>query len=457
MRKCSIKRPQAFWGTLIGLAGTVASSLINANQQKKYLAAQTANQKSYDDDIKKYTLAQNQTNVLNDMLLNEENFKDKGEDLIFNEGGKISTKAPFKITSGGTAIPIGNQSFLLRGRSHNTGGIDMTFGKNKRNVNINAEGGEVVTKFGPRTAMIFSDRINLGNGLTPAKAVRLGFNPTTIADIQQSVNGNHTNTPVKGNKNKAELGDWINFGADITSALATGLINRNAYKRINTNVTAPQYYEETPVILDTKYHNRAQLANLDRMRLASNKSIGENTSSSSVAQARMRLNNLDYGLKQNELLDYAANQEANLRNIQAELNQGVRQRNTANRNIWAQQVAESANRQAELKNDLRLTRGANWIRFVKNLNTSGNNLYNAIEQRKQDYNTLRAYMAASNHGTVETFLNNGGSFGLRNDINDYNTLKNKNKTQALSIDEINLMNNLYGRFTPLQRRLYRIG
>ena len=384
-----------------------------------------------------------------------------GQDLIYACGGRKSlraaTGAKVKITDGGVAIPIGNGNFLLRGSSHNQvnesghTGIGMKVGKRT----IEAEGGEVIRPT-RKSLLIYSRRLPLANGLTPAQSVLAGYNPQDVFAAQQQENGNNS-TPVKGNRKKAAVGDWINFGSDIATALGTSLINRNAYNKLRVDLTRPEYYEETPVVLDTTYHNAAQLANLERIRLAGNRSIGQNTASSQVAQARMRLNNLDYGLKQNELMDYKENQEAALRNTQAQIDQAVRQRNIANKLQHSREVADISNRERELENNRTLMRAQNWTNMLAGFNRAGTNLYTAIQQRNADNNALRAYMAASNPGSYETFLSNGGSFGNKIDAEYYNALKEKNKTQALTTDEINLMNNLYSRFTPLQRRLYKIG
>ena len=469
MNRYSLKRggqrPQAWFGAVLALASTAANLYNNYENKEAELAMHNAN-------IARENIETERQNAFNRGLARAKAMKDYydyeqqrktnlGQDLIYACGGRKSlraaTGAKVKITDGGVAIPIGNGNFLLRGSSHNQvnesghTGIGMKVGKRT----IEAEGGEVIRPT-RKSLLIYSRRLPLANGLTPAQSVLAGYNPQDVFAAQQQENGNNS-TPVKGNRKKAAVGDWINFGSDIATALGTSLINRNAYNKLRVDLTRPEYYEETPVVLDTTYHNAAQLANLERMRLAGNRSIGQNTASSQVAQARMRLNNLDYGLKQNELMDYKENQEAALRNTQAQIDQAVRQRNIANKLQHSREVADISNRERELENNRTLMRAQNWTNMLAGFNRAGTNLYTAIQQRNADNNALRAYMAASNPGSYETFLSNGGSFGNKIDAEYYNALKEKNKTQALTTDEINLMNNLYSRFTPLQRRLYKIG
>lgn len=442
MNKYSLKRggqrPQALIGAIIGLASTAASLYSNWKNRQAQIQTNNDNIAAQNAEIERQNQlasANNQANSLNNYYAAEEMRKRNLEqDLIYACGGKKSlraaTGAKVKITDGGVAIPIGNGNFLLRGSSHNQvnesghTGIGMKVGKRT----IEAEGGEVIRPT-RKSLLIYSRRLPLANGLTPAQSVLAGYSPQDVFAAQQQENGNNS-TPVKGNRHKAAPGgitpyDWVNLGSDIATALGTGLGNYIGYKKLNTKLARPTYYEETPVVLDTRYHNAAQLANLDRMRLVGNRTIGQNTANSQVAQHRMRLNNLDYLGRQNELLDYATNQEAALRNTQAQIEQGVRQRNIAAKNAWSAQVADITNRERELENNRRLMLTQNHANTLAGINRGLSNFTGSILQREQDLNSIRAYMAASNPGTMKVFYNNGGTLGRKADIEFYNSLNDE--------------------------------
>ena len=427
------QRPQAWIGAVIGLASTAASLYSNWKNRQAQVQINNDNIAAQNAEIERQNqlaLANNQANSLNNYYTVEELRKrNLGQDLIYACGGRKSlraaTGAKVKITDGGVAIPIGNGNFLLRGSSHNQvnesghTGIGMKVGKRT----IEAEGGEVIRPTN-RSLLIYSRRLPLANGLTPAQSVVAGYNPQAVFAAQQQENGNNS-TPVKGNRHKAALGDitpydWVNLGSDIGTTLGIGLGNYIGYKKLNTKLVKPTYYEETPVILDTRYYNNAQLANLERMRLAGNKSIGQNTASSQVAQARMRLNNLDYGLKQNELFDYAANYNANMRNQQAQLEQGVRQRNIANRLQNSREVADTINRERELNNNRILMLIQNHANTLAGINRGLSNFSSSILQRRQDNNALSAMIAASNPGSYKIAIMNGFNPGVSALINEYN-------------------------------------
>lgn len=96
------------------------------------------------------------------------------------------TKKRIRITDGGIALPLGNNTFLMKGRLHSQGGIGIgNGGKN----DIEVEDGEVV-KFNKDNIQVLSDQPML-NGISPANALLAGGNFNKIFKAQQSINGNN--------------------------------------------------------------------------------------------------------------------------------------------------------------------------------------------------------------------------------------------------------------------------
>lgn len=96
------------------------------------------------------------------------------------------TKKRIRITDGGIALPLGNNTFLMRGRLHSQGGIGIgNGGKN----DIEVEDGEVV-KFNKNNIQVLSDQPML-NGISPANALLAGGSFNKIFKAQQSINGNY--------------------------------------------------------------------------------------------------------------------------------------------------------------------------------------------------------------------------------------------------------------------------
>lgn len=126
--------------------------------------------------------------VINDLLTNY-NYEDRNTTDEMRYGGKARSKrrVPIKITDGGVAQRIGNNTFLLRGSSHEQvnpsgqTGIGIKVGNNE----IEAEGGEVAQRVG-NALRIFSAQPMI-NGVSPAQAVEAGANKNRIFAIQEAL------------------------------------------------------------------------------------------------------------------------------------------------------------------------------------------------------------------------------------------------------------------------------
>lgn len=146
--------------------------------------------RSYDEyqaDIDAEAEARRQE-VINDLLTNY-NYEDRNTTDEMRYGGKARSKrrVPIKITDGGIAQRIGNNTFLLRGSSHEQvnpsgqTGIGIKVGNNE----IEAEGGEVAQRVG-NALRIFSAQPMI-NGVSPAQAVEAGANKNRIFAIQEAL------------------------------------------------------------------------------------------------------------------------------------------------------------------------------------------------------------------------------------------------------------------------------
>lgn len=146
--------------------------------------------RSYDEykaDVEAEAEARRQE-VVNDLLSNY-NYEDRNTTDEMRYGGKARSKkrVPIKITDGGVAQRIGNNTFLLRGGSHEQvnpsgqTGIGIKVGNNE----IEAEGGEVAQRVG-NALRIFSAQPMI-NGVSPAQAVEAGANKNRIFAIQEAL------------------------------------------------------------------------------------------------------------------------------------------------------------------------------------------------------------------------------------------------------------------------------
>ena len=156
----------------------------------EYSQVEDIQDRSYDEykaDVDAEDEARRQE-VIND-LLNNYNYEDRNTTDEMRYGGKARSKrrVPIKITDGGVAQKIGNNTFLLRGSSHEQvnpsgqTGIGIKVGNNE----IEAEGGEVAQRVG-NALRIFSAQPMI-NGVSPAQAVEAGANKNRIFAIQEAL------------------------------------------------------------------------------------------------------------------------------------------------------------------------------------------------------------------------------------------------------------------------------
>lgn len=129
--------------------------------------------------------------------------------------GKTLGAKGIYITDGGDATKIGNNTYLLRGGSHEdvneTGqtGIGINVGGNE----VEAEGGEVAQKKNG-ALRIFSAQPILGNGMSPAQAILRGYNKDKVFNAQQAFK-KRNGLKDDGSKAKWGTNDWINVAKTV--------------------------------------------------------------------------------------------------------------------------------------------------------------------------------------------------------------------------------------------------
>lgn len=173
-------RKKCWIGAAIGAATSIAGSLFGNSAQKREMRRQQSI-RDWQDATQE---AANMTSVLN-------NSRDYQEDYLrqFRTAARLGKTLGAKgiyITDGGNATKISNNTYLLRGGSHEdvneTGqtGIGINVGGNE----VEAEGGEVAQKKNG-ALRIFSAQPILDNGMSPAQAVMSGANKDRVFNAQQ--------------------------------------------------------------------------------------------------------------------------------------------------------------------------------------------------------------------------------------------------------------------------------
>ena len=187
LKRKEADRPRAFWGSLISAGVGIASALLNSKAQEKQRRLQ-ANLEDYNNSLKE---AQSMTNALNAGQDYQQNYLQQ-----FKQQARLGTtrrlgSRNIMITDGGNAKKIGNNTYLLRGGSHED--INET-GQTRIGINvggneIEAEGGEVAQRKG-NSLRIYSAQPILG-GMSPAQAIIRGYNKDKVFNAQQRFKKNN--------------------------------------------------------------------------------------------------------------------------------------------------------------------------------------------------------------------------------------------------------------------------
>lgn len=205
--------------------------------------------------------------------------------------------------------------------------------------------------------------------------------------------------------------DWYGLGADLVSSIGGSILGLGAYKNLDFDYNLPNFVEESPVALNTTYHNEAQKSNVERNRLNSRNSILRNTMSGSTAVGRMQGVDTNALYQLNQLADEKTNKETELMNQNLLNEQQVRARNAAARNQYYNTVASIKNAAIQAKNEAELAKGQILSGTLQGI---GNSFQNLINQGRQNYDDNQAMLmgvAASDYATPSRLLELGVDVG----------------------------------------------
>lgn len=345
------------------------------------------------------------------------------------------------VVSGGVAIPLGENMYLMKGRKHKNGGIDIG---NDPKTGIEVEDGEVM-QMTNKGAKIFS-AMPLLRGSSPANEVLSGANPNDVFRRQEAykdrnginddgskkkaIGGNYkgswgnlypqvsknpgyyvrrdtlykednkNNIFTKFFKNKDNVSDLIGVGSNILGSTLSYFRNKSMLKNmqapIKPTIVAPASYQQTK--LKTNVNINPQLDTLRNSSAIYNNSVDNNTASSRVALARKQANRLNINNQINALHGNKENQETELINRDR-----LQQQQTANQNVA--QYNDYLNRKAALdneynnqlinfKNTINEKKAENAVSLFSNANAAIQDILGRREQRTNERNTIAAYLAS---------------------------------------------------------------
>lgn len=234
-----------------------------------------------------------------------------------------------------------------------------------------------------------------------------------VSTPTSGVSENKTIPTYIGNKSGMIIrdADWYGLGADLVSSIGGSILGLGAYKNLDFDYNLPNFVEESPVALNTTYHNEAQKSNVERNRLNSRNSILRDTMSGSTAVGRMQGVDTNALYQLNQLADEKTNKETELMNQNLLNEQQVRARNAAARNQYYNTVASIKNAAIQAKNEAELAKGQILSGSLQGI---GNSFQNFISQGRQNYDDIQAMLmgvAASDYATPSRLLELGVDVG----------------------------------------------
>lgn len=234
-----------------------------------------------------------------------------------------------------------------------------------------------------------------------------------VSTPTSGVSENKTIPTYIGNKSGMIIrdADWYGLGADLVSSIGGSILGLDGYKNLDFDYNLPNFVEESPVALNTTYHNEAQKSNVERNRLNSRNSILRNTMSGSTAVGRMQGVDANALYQLNQLADEKTNKETELMNQNLLNEQQVRARNAAARNQYYNTVASIKNAAIQAKNETELAKGQILSGSLQGI---GNSFQNFINQGRQNYDDTQAMLmgvAASDYATPSRLLELGVDVG----------------------------------------------
>lgn len=234
-----------------------------------------------------------------------------------------------------------------------------------------------------------------------------------VSTPTSGVSENKTIPTYIGNKSGMIIrdADWYGLGADLVSSIGGSILGLGDYKNLDFDYNLPNFVEESPVALNTTYHNEAQKSNVERNRLNSRNSILRNTMSGSTAVGRMQGVDTNALYQLNQLADEKTNKETELMNQNLFNEQQVRARNAAARNQYYNTVASIKNAAIQAKNEAELAKGQILSGSLQGI---GNSFQNLINQGRQNYDDTQAMLmgvAASDYATPSRLLELGVDVG----------------------------------------------
>lgn len=236
------RRPKAWVGAAIGAASSILGSIFSSNSQERLMREQMEEQRRLREHDNALKTAQSLTQSLNLQQDAQKEYEDRFR-INYKCGGRRKLANGAKITDGGPVLNLSTGGLYYAGdkvpygeyvdlgpthEERNSSGKTGT-GWNINGKKIETENKEVET-ISPTQMKVYSNSLELPNGMTPAEYVLNGGNENYAFNVQQNMNGDYG----IGNKRRLRNGGCLSRPVErIKADDGIIVINGRRMKRVN--------------------------------------------------------------------------------------------------------------------------------------------------------------------------------------------------------------------------------
>lgn len=197
------RRPKAWVGAAIGAASSILGSIFSSNSQERLMREQMEEQRRLREHDNALKTAQSLTQSLNLQQDAQKEYENRFR-INYKCGGRRKLANGAKITDGGPVLNLSTGGLYYAGdkvpygeyvdlgpthEERNSSGKTGT-GWNINGKKIETENKEVET-ISPTQMKVYSNSLELPNGMTPAEYVLNGGNENYAFNVQQNMNGDY--------------------------------------------------------------------------------------------------------------------------------------------------------------------------------------------------------------------------------------------------------------------------
>ena len=418
-------REKAFWGALIPAAvSLIGTGLGIASQSRAQRSAMEEERRLRQQQLEREQLSQT-ANTLNNYFSTstvddrDYEYAGGGRRRLRNAGVMLTDGGPVVNVNTGEAMYPGDivypGKYINLGAKHNQKNAQGGEGTgwvtpNGKRFETEANETDIVT---PNEVMVFSAR-NKKNGISYADRALNGENPNRLMREQLR----DKRRTLGSGRSKAMRGaifttpDYIGLGTNILGSILSGVWGSRAYNRLadELDYKLPEYVDESYVAGPTRVYDDAKRAAIRRQDINARNDILRNTASANVGLDRSQTVGTNAMYETMKVADETLNKNIELRQANAERQQGVRARNAAARNAYYTKIADIYNNRSKDRLNLMEGKLRSNVGMIQGIGSAiGGFLQQGVDNYQADQAT-RMYLAASPYGTAERMASMGVDF-----------------------------------------------